>query len=348
MKSSTSNSTSSSISHSPPTSPSLNQPSDEHDVSVLFEICQTPDRGLGLFASRRIPAGNCVISEEPLISLPLKEEGDPNVVEAAFHTLSKAKRKRYLQLFDAQKSRMSQVVSIYYSNCYSKDGFTNSSSTSSTAESKDAQGDGGSCIGIVSSRINHSCLPNLSFNYLTPSPTHPKGLMQFYAIKNISRGKELLSSYDKSVSELRDRRQQKHMLYYGFTCICDACIPKSSFWERSDDRRRDISNCLKTVSLAERQFEEARQQGRHVGIAIDEAIGALTRMVGLLTKEGLTHKPLANVYRGLAKWSSRKGDRSMERKWIEMEHDCCVTCFGVRSGRVQALKRQISLLDIAA
>lgn len=345
--SSTPYSTPSSASHTSLPSADLIPPSDDQNDRTLFEIRRTSDHGVGLFAAYRITAGTCVFSEEALISLPRDLEEDPDAIEAAFWSLSKRDRKQYLKLFDAQKSRMSQKVSIYYSNCYSTDDFAQRPSTSPAPEMTDPQHDGGSCIGVISSRINHSCLPNLSFSYSPPSLTHAKGEMRFYAIKNIARGKELLSSYDKSIVDSRSKRRQKHMLHYGFTCDCEACVPKSNFWEKSDERRREMGICLKIASAAERDYEHARKRGTDTSVEIDKALEALTRLVDLLTKESLTHKPLANVYRSLAKWSSRKGDPSNGRSWKQMEFEVCVRCFGKASGRVQGIRLELLALHKA-
>jgi hypothetical protein len=75
---------------------------------------------------------------------------------------------------------MTQVVSIYYSNCYNVNRFLKNPPN------------GGSAVGALASMINHSCLPNLLFSY---DGMH--GRMLFYAIQNIPRWKELCKNYEK-------------------------------------------------------------------------------------------------------------------------------------------------------
>ena len=343
-------STDASSSFSPLPSPAVDGSDVEEDSVPLFEVQQTPDRGLGLFTTHRIPIGALVLSEPPLISLPKRIEEDPDAIEEAFLKLSKRDKKSYLRLFDAEKSRMSQVVSIYYSNSYSKDGFDTSPRASPVSHMHSAAtSNNGSCTGLNSSRINHSCLPNLSFSYVAPSQRHPLGLIQFYAIKNISRGKELLSNYDKPVFETRQKRQPKHMLHYGFRCTCDACEPKSKFWERSDARRSEMTEAIREAKRLEKEYEEPSEKKATATSSRDEAVAtatsALTRLAELLVKEGLTYKPLANTFRSLAKWAARDGDKLKEREWREKELEVCLICFGKRSARVQEVQQIVHALQ---
>ena len=97
--------------------------SDTRPQDLLLELVSTPDRGLALFTTRKIKAGTLILAEQPLISLDKDEEDDPDAIEREFSRLPRSEQKAYLKLFDAQKSRMSRVVSIYYSNCYNCDGF---------------------------------------------------------------------------------------------------------------------------------------------------------------------------------------------------------------------------------
>ena len=130
---------------------------DETHVSCC-EVRQTPDKGQALFSTRRIRPGTLILVEEPLIALSKELEESYEAIEGAFSKLNKRERKNYLTLFDAKKSRMSAVVSIYYSNCYSTEPFATKSESDRPQAWADCEG--GSCIGALASRINHSCIPN--------------------------------------------------------------------------------------------------------------------------------------------------------------------------------------------
>ncbi len=169
------------------------------------------DRGLAVFTTRKIKAGTLILAETPIVSLSKAEENEPSAIERDFSHLLKADQKAYLKLFDAQKSRMTPVVSIYYSNCYNCEGFK-------------LDGTGGSALGAMASRINHSCIPNLQFSYDEASNE-----MRFFAIRDIPRGKEVVSNYDKAVFDVAAKRQGKQQMYYGFQCKCEACVPQSEY-----------------------------------------------------------------------------------------------------------------------
>ena len=328
-------------------SPETGLSSDEEEHEPLFKLQTTLDRGQGLFAIRKIPAGTCIISEDPIIAMSRDLHEDQEAIEAAFSALVKQDKKQYRKLFDAQKSRMSQVVSIYYSNCYSKDDICHASSGSPDAGSSHDGHDGGSCIGILASRINHSCVPNISFSYLPPSPGHQVGQMQFYAIKPIARGKELLACYEKAVWESHKKRQQKLMLHYGFECSCEACCPKSGFWLKSDSRRSQMASLMDHAWRAEHRYMAYKIVSDETGSSavVQDAMKTLETLESLMIKEGLAYKPLANVYRSLANWAGRTGRRSDVRKWKHKELAICVTCFGERSDRAQEVERQLAVVN---
>lgn len=322
---------------------------------TLLEVTSTPDRGLAVFTTRKIKAGTLLLVETPLINLSKHEEDDPAAVEREFSRLSRSVQKQYLRLFDAQKSRMSRVASIYYSNCYNCDAFRK---------------DQGSAIGALASRINHSCVPNVQFSY-------HKGEMRFHAIRDIPRGKEVTSNYDKAVFESKAKRQRKQQIYYGFVCRCEACDPQTEFWSRSDQRRNAMYEAFRAVQGCENKFvgqvRESKagdgdvQINTHINtddsqskpgdhpqtknpdevqkVVIDDALTALTKLEELLLKEGLAGMPLANTYRSLAKWAERKHDFSQIRTWKWKEMQACVVAFGRDAARTREIEEKLAALE---
>jgi SET domain len=307
--------------------------SDAEDLPPPFTVRHSKDRGLALFTTRRVTAGALLFSESPLISLSQTLESDYEAVEAAFAVLSKRDQKAYLALYDAQKSRMSQVVSIYYSNCYNKDFYSD---------------DGGSCISPLGSRINHSCLPNVCFSYIPPSGGYPKGQVRFHATRNIPAGKEILCCYEKHTFMAREQRKQRLMLDYGFKCDCEACVPKTDFWEKSDERRLSMEKLVKATKRAEKEWERAHEDdalSEQNTAVCERAIESLVKLEGLLSKEGLVYTPLANAYRGLAKWAGRAGRDGEVRMWLRKELKVCETCFGKDTERCVVLRRELLRLN---
>lgn len=286
----------------------------------LIEILSTPDRGLAVFATRKIKAGTLVVAEHPILRLSKDEENDSVAIEREFARLSRADQKHYLKLFDAQKSRMSQVTSIYYSNCYNLDSFR-------------PDGNGGSAVGAIASRFNHSCVPNLqlSFNF-------HNSLMMFYAIRDIPRGKEVCTNYNKNVFDAAVRRQRRLQMYYGFLCQCEACLgpAKNEFWAKSDQRRRTMLEAFKTVQECDKQYTasfdaEDPDPTRHKDTI--EALAALAKLETLLVKEGLNGVVLTNTYRSLCKWSERLQDYPRAMEWKQKEKLSCLLGLGSHAFR---------------
>lgn len=298
-----------------------------------LEVRSTLDRGLAVFAVRKIKAGTLIHSEDPLFSLCKDEEDDHSAIQREFSKLSHASQKKYLKLFDAEKSRMSRVASIYYSNCYNLDSFA-------------PDGRGGSAVGVLSSRLNHSCIPNVQFSY-----DFGRRQMMFYAIRDIPRGKEVCSSYEKNVFEIASRRKQKLQMYYAFVCHCEACegANKNEFWGRSDERRIAMRDAFKHVQNCEKVFLNENDENQdpssdHKVKAIEEARLALGKLETLLLKECLTGVVLANIYRGLSKWSERKQLLVEAVKWKEMERLYCELGFGGQALRTKEAGRKLEEL----
>lgn len=297
---------------------------------TLLEIVSTPDRGLAVFTTRKIKAGTLLLAEKPLVRLQKHEEDDPEAIEREFSLLSRPDQKVFLKLFDAQKSRMTRVVSIYYSNCYNCDSYV-------------ASGRGGSAMGVFASRVNHSCVPNVQFCYDERSNE-----MRFHAIRDIPRGKELCSNYDKAVFEVKSKRQRKQQIYYGFICRCEACEPKNEFWTRSDERRRAMYDAFRTVQGCEKELSTQGRRSLEDGLAqtvpmptVDEALGALVKLEDLLLKECLAGVPLANTYRSLAKWAERKRDHAQAVKWKGKELEVCRLSFGSDALRTKGVEEKL-------
>lgn len=293
----------------------------------LLEIHSTTDRGLAIFTTRKVKAGTLILAETPIISLSKAEENEPSAIEREFAQLLKAEQKAYLKLFDAHKSRMTRVVSIYYSNCYNCEGFK-------------LDGTGGSVLGAMASRINHSCIPNVQFSYHETSNE-----MRFFAIRDIPRGKEVVSNYDKAVFDVAARRQRKQQMYYGFMCTCEACVPRNEFWERSDERRKGMYEAIRTAQGCEKRFADASGETRLVEReeTVNEVLEALSRLEGLLLKECLVGVPLANVCRSMAKWAERKGDAAGEEvvKWKTRELEVCISSFGEDAQRTRDIQAKL-------
>lgn len=312
----------------------------EPDAALLspqdkyLEVKSTSDRGLAVFASRKIKAGTLILSERSLLALCKDEEDDHLALQREFSNLSRQGQKRFLKLFDAEKSRMPRVASIYYSNCYNLDSLA-------------PDGRGGSALGNIASRLNHSCIANAQFSY-----DFDRKQMMFYAIRDIPRGREVCSNYEKNVFEIAIKRMQKLRMYYAFDCQCEACegAQKNEFWARSDERRKSMLSTFKQVQKCDHVFlkqeaENVQSDDEHKDKVIEEAISALTTMEKLLLKECLTGIVLANTYRSLSKWCERQHRLVDAVKWKEMELRNCELGLGSHAYRTREAERKLADLN---
>lgn len=241
----------------------------------LIEVILTPDRGYAVYTTSRVPAGTLILAERPIIRLTATEEASSSIsVEEAlaqhFSALPKSSQKAYLKLHDSQKASFSRIKSIYFSNCYD------------LGKADTGSRHGGSAIGLLASRINHSCILNVQFSFadVIPShlansvkevnadtdPDHNEGLMLFYTLRNLPAGRELLANYD-SIFMSTEQRQVKQQMYYGFQCNCEACTGMTDFWSKSDERRKEMSKLKAQIDKAEKswtkQCGQASNRNRH-------------------------------------------------------------------------------------
>jgi hypothetical protein len=304
------------------TDPSITTPSTNvRPQDTLLKVINTPNHGRAIFTIRKIKAGTLLLAENPLIILSKSEENNYNAIEREYSLLPKPQQKIYKKLFDAEKSRMSSVVSIYNSNCYNCEGWK-------------FDGMGGSAVGELASRFNHSCLPNAQFSY------HERtNEMRFYAIRDIPRGKEVFTNYFKNQFKAAAKRNGEQQMHYGFMCRCDACDPKTEFWARSDERRVEMQKCLSAAA----RYEEAFAGSSGDQEIVQAAIATLKKLEGLLRKERLVGTPLAKVYRSLAKWTERAPDRSINEviEWTVLERDICVVSYGLDGLRTQEAEKKL-------
>lgn len=327
---------------------------------TLIDIRKTIGKGIGVFAARKIPAGTLVVAEAPLIRLTraqeLSTDGDDEQlkeisIKRQYTALPATLRRDYDKLFDTEKPQFSRPKSIFYSNCYNLDQHSEL---------------GGACIGLTASRINHSCSShNVQFSFAdegyldTPVDEEytdesesaqsaasvvirrRSGLMLMHAIKDIPKGKELLSNYLSPylVSQVRQNELQMH---YKFTCDCSACT-QQGFWADSDVRRSQMRKHRASIERSEgviqAHFKTSHASGKQLSklLVLQEtasAVDALEKLANLLFKEGLNGYDLLLVYQDLAKWSFMNGDATAGRCWSEKERTMSLICFGATSKRV--------------
>lgn len=216
------------------------------DVAVeapetLYRITQMPDKGLGLVANCRIPAGELVISDSPLWLVSALEEATSGVI-SSFHKLSVDAQCQVMRLCDKASTQgaertpegvwrvsSTEVCATTYSSIVRKHLTppTMSYQTNSIELGITLQG----AVFTTASRINHSCTPNLQNHW-----NADLGRLELHAIRSIEAGEEMAITYTDLLAN-RDIRRADLKARYNFECSCNACTLKSAALSVSNTRR---------------------------------------------------------------------------------------------------------------
>ncbi|KZV71485.1 SET domain-containing protein [Peniophora sp. CONT] len=205
-----------------------------HPPSVRYDIRRAPgSRGLGMFATADIEAGALILAERPLIvkmtwfmprvqdaHLPYEEQAanakkfSEEQMESVYSRMSPENQKKYMSLSNShQHDGSGPLTGISRTNGW---GVDVGAQDPEVAQLGVSSGTGYSAVGEISSRFNHSCLPNVkyTFNLQTFS-------MEFHAVRPIAKGEEMTVAYT-SLEDRVELRQNK-LKPYGFICTCSAC-----------------------------------------------------------------------------------------------------------------------------
>jgi len=191
-------------------------------MSQSFEIKECLGKGLGVFATHDLIAGECVMKEKPIAFINNKHAHDiiDSDVEEVFSTISKTEKEAFLALWEGSRSLQTKRLRIYRSNCFKWD---------------NDNGKGfGACISLQLSRLNHSCLPNAAWR-------QEHNYFRVFALRPISKGEEITVCYNQDffwMIAVQRKALQDHI--YKFSCDCKACDTNTEFSRASDKRRTRI------------------------------------------------------------------------------------------------------------
>ena len=250
----------------------------------MYENRHSSGKGLGIFATERIPLGTRLICEDALFIL--KQPTAKNVYNA-FLQLPPEVKQEYLSLTDSvfneattptpEQQRALAIEKYYLSRAeiHELGGkidsalkvfaiFANNSFELDNEE-QPALG-----IFMQATRLNHSCLPNAVHTW---NSTLRKRTV--HAVREIQAGEEITITY---IRPLQAREQRVGLLQerYGFTCDCAACNLETDFGRASDSRRKRIAEL-------EGQFIESLK-GETPHLAEGDMF---VEMLGLMEEEGL-------------------------------------------------------------
>ena len=261
-----------------------------------YEVRPSPNKGLGVFATRLIPQGSSIITEAPLISIAMPSTITSqgfriadliSPITAAFDTLSPSDQNVFLSLHDFRfpsEQDQNHLLTIFRSNAYNT---------------------GDNRIGLFpeTARINHDCRPNAG-NWW--SEKMQKRVI--YAMKDIEEGEEITVSYIPLLKTTSER--QARLAQYGFICSCSACSDESGEGGR---RRVRIGEWLEDLEVkVGRRSKKADVNGKRVEKA--------RKLVAMIEKEGLGDY-IARAYHLVAAFCEHAGEKEEAEKWAGREWD---------------------------
>ncbi|KAA1479529.1 SET domain-containing protein [Dentipellis sp. KUC8613] len=230
--------------------------------SPSFVVQSLTGKGKGLIATRNIQRGELLIREAPLFIVPHTVSSSPaelilNMVRGlspeqseAFYNLS------YVHLHPGLRPEVRAAnvpLAIFQTNAVAA----------------------GSGVGLFPNmaRLNHGC--SFAFNVVY-SWREDKGVLMVYALKDIRKGEELLTTYTDT-KRSRDERRDFLKQTYDFECTCACCALGPEESQASDGR----------LSRMRELYQRLASWG-HGGIDGKEAIRIVREIWAVGSAEGYT------------------------------------------------------------
>lgn len=191
-----------------------------------YSIRPIDGKGMGIVARKPIASGKLILSERPLFTQPLLR-GLPTILKA-LSPKTTTEKKQFLELTNCHVGSKHPFVGIFDSNAF-------------PCGEKGVATKAG--LFLQGARFNSSCVPNTNSFW-----NDEKGVMEFWAIRDIKKGEELCIWYNMGFDKRKDRvatLQRK----FGFQCRCAACSLTGDELKASDDRRAALGELKDALAL---------------------------------------------------------------------------------------------------
>ncbi|KAK6511136.1 hypothetical protein TWF481_000058 [Arthrobotrys musiformis] len=280
----------------------------------LYEERQTPEAGIGAFATKDIPSGTRIFCEEGILMLP-DEAGQVELYNAV-KALDGAREKMFWELAASTKpsknvewidevrqicdedisSTFNDLIASYEQawSIYETNRFT----------CKPLDNDAEKSLGIFpqSARLNHSCSPNVFHRY---NPVIDR--LTVHALRDIKVGEELLTSY---IDICHPTAVRRHILkHWGFRCRCSACDSPD---DDEDYRRKKIEDLFAKIN------KRRAKKGKISEKDCRRSLGNVVKCIRLLKKEGMEETDtLGLVYAEGVRLGMMIGDEDEQESMVE-------------------------------
>ncbi|KAK5118169.1 hypothetical protein LTR85_008149 [Meristemomyces frigidus] len=315
---------------------------DTSNQGALFEIRLCPGKGLSLFAVTDIARGTWLIAENALIVVPSYAQD----LKHLWKEFGKLTPQQYVQMGDL--SYVSGIINPslqgYIRRRLStrrqyggpaldgavKDEMQMRAIFSTNAVAMGMESRYGRGLFLLSSRLNHSCVPNVFQDY-----NATLGVTTVHATRAIKEGEELTLSYCQHVRN--DRKERAEVLaFWKFKCDCPACKgPEVAERER---RRQKIVE-LATGESSKQHYRLAKYD---LGLPTygtpsnpSKALRWGEEVILLLKQQGLEDMELAPAYRKCSKYCVQLGQLEKAMAYARKELEVQRYCLGTETAHME-------------
>jgi hypothetical protein len=286
-------------------------------------------KGFGVFASTRIPQGTRIMAERPLLQVR-----NENEILNAFRRLGRDQRRELLQLSVSPIQRSSfwswtenawhvarqAFMDLLKPNLTSTLEYTPTILGVFRNNNFDLGEAAGHAVFREISRLNHACLPNAQANWLESKPdvNEVEGRFTIHATRGIEVDEEITISYLSEHAALRESRQKKLLLGYGFLCDCPACNTSTKRGKEGEARR---------LRMQARLHAYAEEAGQAESVDPIAELDVLKDMLKMYRLEGIAGREVATMYLAAAELAGNAGRREeaaeLAEKGVSLDRDCC-------------------------
>ncbi|KAF8148417.1 hypothetical protein B0H34DRAFT_758532 [Crassisporium funariophilum] len=248
-----------------------------------YIIKSTPTMGIGMFAARDIQFGELVMSERPLlvnprsINLPIRVPD--GCTDEQYRQLMMFEWEKQLEVAVGRMEDEDKTAFLDLMNNHKEDGSgpllgitrTNGYGVAKLFDGPDAATPHlYTAVGKHASRVNHSCMPNVTQNFTIPSFS-----LQFTATKLIKAGEQIFYTYCGKFQSVAER--QAELAPYGIVCQCPACANATP---QTDALRKNYRQKIEEFKLLSMQFITDPSRAA-------EVLDSVLKLKNALDKEGL-------------------------------------------------------------
>ncbi|ORY62916.1 uncharacterized protein BCR38DRAFT_217437 [Pseudomassariella vexata] len=274
--------------------PALKANNTARGVSSIWEVRESPGKGLGVFATTLITAGSRVMVEPPLFAIKPPEfiPGKGYEIEAMIADVDKAVAALSSEEQDEFRSCHEHRLPNEAASEHRRNMFIFRSNAYTLTDGKIA-------MFPKIAKINHSCRPNAANVWSSVSR-----LRIIWAARDILPGEEVSVTYAPLLQTREDR--QKRLAQYGFRCSCEACHDHA----HTDPRRKQMARLLSEL--------EDRLARKTSAFANKKLLLKATALVEMLEEEHMMDY-LPNAYRMAAELSFRLDNITAAEDWARQE-----------------------------